>query len=273
MKSYLPASTIATALALAVALAPASTVLWSQNPSPASQAGPQALPDAPPPAASPFAGLAGRVRPAPEPQAVTVLEDTPLTLQVLTPIVTGEARDGDEVLFLVSENVRVGDVLAIPRGASVHGAVVRSKKSGTLTGSPELMLRLVSLDLGEHTYPLYSHLLRVKGLSKTQPTERKVIGGAAIGAIVGGINMSKSGTAAEPNPAGMGVGAAAGAGIGTAVAAASPGPVLRIPPESEVEFSLASPITIVPLSDKEAARLGEGLSGGGPTLYVRGETP
>jgi hypothetical protein len=40
-----------------------------------------------------------------------------------------------------------------------------------------------------------------------------------------------------------------------------------------VEFYLAAPITVSPVSDKEAERLAEGLHPGGPVLYLRGDTP
>jgi hypothetical protein len=74
-------------------------------------------------------------------------------------------------------------VLIIPRGAIVHGTAVQSKKAGTLTGSPDLILKLVSLDLGGRSHPLYSYQFKVEGTSKTKPTETKVKGGALIGSL------------------------------------------------------------------------------------------
>jgi hypothetical protein len=71
----------------------------------------------------------------------------------------------------------------------------------------------------------------------------------------------------------MTAGAAVGAGVGTLVSAASAGPTVLIPAESQADFSPASPITVTPVSAKEAARLAQGLHPGGPVLYVRGETP
>lgn len=55
------------------------------------------------------------------------------------------------------------------------------------------------------------------------------------------------------------MGAAVGAGVCTLVSAASAGTTIRIPAESEVEFQLASPITVTPVSAKEATRLAQGL--------------
>jgi hypothetical protein len=69
----------------------------------------------------------------------------------------------------------------------------------------------------------------------------------------------------------MGTGDALGAGVGTSVSAVTPGPVLSIPAESQMDFYLASPFSVVPVSEKEARQLSQGLHAGGPVLYVRGD--
>jgi hypothetical protein len=203
-------------------------------------------------------------------------------IRVMTsePIDSKRARDGTPVSCFVSEDVVVGDVLAIPRGAMARGEVVRAKKAGVLTGSPELTIKLVSLDLGGRTYPLYTYLFKVTGASKTEPTEKKAARGAAVGAVAGGFVSgvsTKSGVVAPADGTGravsMAAGAALGAGVGTAIAAATPGPGIRIPSEAQVDFYLAAPITVKKVSEKEAARLAEGLRPGGPSLYLRGEAP
>jgi hypothetical protein len=178
-------------------------------------------------------------------------------------------------LFTLSEDVVVDNLLAIPLGATVRGIVIKSKKAGVLTGSPELTLKLVSLDLGGQSYPLYTYQFKAQGTSKTKPTETKIKGGILVGAIVGGVfsGSAKGGSTDTSRAVGMATGAAAGAGVGTMVAAATPGPVLSIPAEAQMDFYLASPISVVPVSAKEAARLAQGLHPGGPVLYVRGETP
>jgi hypothetical protein len=207
--------------------------------------------------------------------AVTVPENTAIRVITDTPLSTRETREGAMLRFTVSEDVVVGHILVIPRGATVHATAVESKGTGALTGGPELVLKLTSLDIGGRTYPLYTYLFRVQGTSKTQPTERKIKDGVVIGAIVGGVfsGSARGGTSAVGRAVGMGTGAALGAGIGTAVAAATPGPILSIPAESQMDFSLALPIAVKPVSAQEAARLGQGLHHGGPALYVRGDTP
>jgi hypothetical protein len=240
------------------------------------QTRPADLPAAPQPTPIPFAGarqvVAGE-------QQITILEDTMIRVMTSEPIDSKRARDGTPVSCFVSEDVVVGDVLAIPRGAMARGEVVRAKKAGVLTGSPELTIKLVSLELGGRTYPLYTYLFKMTGASKTQPTETKAMRGAAVGAIAGALagGVSSKGGVQEADGLGraasMGTGAALGAGVGTAIAAATPGPGIRIPSEAQVDFYLAAPITVKKVSEKEAARLAEGLRPGGPSLYLRGEAP
>jgi hypothetical protein len=206
---------------------------------------------------------------------VTVLEDTLIRVMTNQPLSSRQSKDGTPVLFTLSEDVIVDNVIVIPRGATVHGEVIQTRKAGVLTGSPELTLKLVSLDLGGRSYPLYTYQFKVQGTSKTKPTETNVKGGAVIGAIVGGVfsGSAKGETTAVGKVAGMATGAALGAGVGALTSAATPGPALTIPAESQIDFYLASPISVQTVSSKEVARLAQGLRPGGPVLYVRGNAP
>ena len=289
-----------TAAALIV-LASSAAVAQQANPpasqprpaSPQSEASPTGnsapLPDAPGPAIAPPAARAGEGTPPalvywsetnPNVQ-VTVLENTRLSVITNTPIRTARIHEGEPLVFTLEEDVLVDDLLVIPRGATLHGIVVQVRKAVKLTGSPEVILKLVSLDLEGRSYPLYCYEFMVEGTSKTPPTVTKVKTGAAYGTLVGAVvgaalDASTNGTGTPSvvgTLAGMGAGAAVGAGVGTAVAAASPGPEIDIPAESQIDFYLALPISVVPVSRREAARLSERLYSGGPVLYVRGETP
>jgi hypothetical protein len=208
------------------------------------------------------------------PIAITVPEDTPIPVLANAAITTRQAETGQPISFTVAENVLVNDTVAIPRGALVQGVVVRSRKSGVLSGSPELTLKLVSLELGGRVYSLYSYQFRVTGMSKTRPTEAKATRGAAIGGVIGASTaLDNSRDPGTNQVITTTAGLAAGAGVGTLVSAASPGPAVVIPAEAQLDFSLAAPIFVTPVSDPEAARLAEGLHRGGPVLYVRGQTP
>ena len=210
---------------------------------------------------------------------MTVLENTRLSVITNTSINTTKIHTGEALVFTLEEDVLVDDLLVIPRGVTLHGAVVEVRKAGKLTGSPDLILKLVSLDLEGRSYPLYCYEFMVEGTSKTRPAEAKIKTGTKTGAVIGAVVGAALDTSANGTPtvagtlAGMGTGAAVGASVGTVVAAASPGPVIDIPAESQIDFYLASPISVVPVSRREAARLSEGLYSGGPVLYVRGVTP
>ena len=194
---------------------------------------------------------------------VTIPQGTLVYLRTVEPVDSKHAQDGEPVQFTVIQDVAVGGVLAIPRGATVHGVVTNIKKvgSGDLGGSSELALALTSLDLGGHTYPLQSDQFRVKGPSKTGQTVGSAVGGGIVGAIIG---------CAVGRGAGCAIGAGAGAAAGTAASAASSGPRAWVPAEALVKFHIAAPLTVDPVNPQEAARLAEGLYPGGPSLYRRG---
>ncbi len=101
---------------------------------------------------------------------------------------------------------------------------------------------------------------RVKGPGKGGRTASNVVGGAMLGTIIGCIAGRGVGCA---------IGAGAGAAAGTAASAASRGPGVWIPSEARVDFHLAAPLTVNPVSAQEVARLAQGLYSGGPTLHRR----
>ncbi|MGH9604541.1 MAG: BON domain-containing protein [Terracidiphilus sp.] len=197
---------------------------------------------------------------------VTIPQGTLLQVRTNEPVDSKRAVAGTPVQFTVIQDVTYGGVVAIPRGATVHGVVSDVKKvgQGQLGGSSELALQLTWLDLGGRTYPLQSNLFKVKGPSKTGETVHNAVGGALLGAIIGGIAGRGAGAA---------IGAGAGAAAGTAASAATPGPRAWIPAEALVSFHLVAPVTVTPVSPQEAARLAKGLYPGGPNLYRRGYYP
>lgn len=192
---------------------------------------------------------------------VTIPQGTLVQLRTNEPINSKRAKDGTPVEFTVIQDVAFGGVLAIPRGATVHGVVSEVKQAGQLAGSPELALTITSLDLGGQSYPLTSDQFKVKGPSKGESTAGHIVGGALIGTIIG---------CAVGRGPGCAIGAGAGAAAGTAASAASSGPGVWIPAEARVDFHLAAPLTVTPVNAQEAARLAQGLYPGGPNLYRRG---
>jgi hypothetical protein len=206
---------------------------------------------------------------------VLVLENTLIRAMTDQALSTKKSKDGARVSFTVSQDVVVHHVLAIPRGATVHGEVVSIKKAGALSGSPQLTLKLDTLEMGGESYPLDTYQFTVEGDSKTKPTPDEVGQATEFGALAGAVVSAKrkDGPTRASNIEYMTAGAAAGAGAVEAASALAPGPVLEIPAETEMDFYLALPISVKAVSAEEAERLGKKVSPGGPVLYVRGERP
>ena len=222
----------------------------------------------PPPSRPQYAPMRPQAPAYPAPPAyqapngpVTVPVGTLLQVRTNEPVGTRSAKDGSPIQFTVIHDVVYGGVLAIPRGATVHGVVTESKKSGTLGGSAELALTLTSLDLGGQNYQIESDQFKVRGPNKAGQTVGSALGGGMIGTIIG---------CAVGRGVGCAIGAGAGVAAGTAASAASSGPGVWIPAEALVDFHLAAPVAVMPVSQQEASRLAQGLYPGGPTLYRRG---
>ncbi|MGB7547487.1 MAG: BON domain-containing protein, partial [Terracidiphilus sp.] len=107
---------------------------------------------------------------------VTVPPGTLIQLRTSEPVGSKRATEGTPVQFTVIQDVTLGGVLAIPRGATVHGVVSEIKRAGALAGSPELALQLISLDLGGQNYPLQSDLFKVRGPNKAGRTVENAVG-------------------------------------------------------------------------------------------------
>jgi hypothetical protein len=196
-----------------------------------------------------------------DPTPVTIPQGTLLQLRTAEPLDSKHAENGTLFQLTVIRDVYVGSRLAIPRGATVHGVVMDSRQSGDLGGSPELALRLLSIDLGGRNYKLVSDEFKVRGPNKAGYSASNIVGGAGLGAIIGAIAGRGAGAA---------IGAAVGATAGTAVSAATPGPRAWIPAEALVTFHLVEPVTVVPVTPGEAQRLAQSVTPGGPNLYRRG---
>ena len=179
---------------------------------------------------------------------VTIAQGTLLQLRTSEGLDSKHSKDGQPVEFTVIRDVAVGGVLALPRGATVHGVVSEAKHVG-------------SGDLGGQSYPLDSDQFKVKGPSKTGQTVGNAVGGGILGTIIG---------CAVGRGVGCAIGAGAGVAAGVGASAASSGPQVWIPAEALVTFHLKTPLTVTPVNAQEAARLAQGLYQGGPSLYRRG---
>jgi len=129
-----------------------------------------------------------------------------------------------------------GRVLA-PRGTKVYGRVVVAKAGTGAGGKPELTLELTDIELGGRVLPLSTAPVSFSGEAKK--AGRKVLGGAALGAGIGGMIDGGEGAAW-----GAGIGAVAG----VAAAKSSPGNQVAVSPGTALEFRLAQPLSVAIVS-------------------------
>ena len=201
----------------------------------------------------------GAPQAAPPSGPVTLSSGTLLPIRTSEPLDSKRVKPGDFFQGTVAQSVYVGNVLAIPRGATVTGRVVDVKKPGELKGGASIALQLTALSLGGNSYSLATDTFDTSSPGKGGYTAGNTVGAAALGAAIGAIAGGGPGAA---------IGAVAGTGVGLGASAATAGPRSVVPPESLITFHLTSPATVQPVSYQDASRL-EASSAPPPGRYGR----
>lgn len=157
---------------------------------------------------------------------------TRILIRMIDSIDSTKQKTGDRFTASLETNLVVDNIVVAPRGTKVYGRLVSAESAGRMKGSSELTLELTDIVLSGTAYPLLTSTYEVKGKGEGGNTTKKVLGGAGLGALIGGIAGGGKGA---------GIGALAGAGAGTAVAASKKGQQLTIPSETLLEFRLQQP--------------------------------
>jgi len=157
---------------------------------------------------------------------------TRILVRTIDPIDSTKQKTGDRFTASLETNLVVDNIVVAPRGATVYGRLAAASSSGRMKGSSELSLELTDIVIRGTAYPLLTSTYDIKGKGEGGNTTKKILGGAGLGALIGGIAGGGKGA---------GIGALAGAGAGAAVAASKKGEQLSIPSESLLEFRLQQP--------------------------------
>jgi len=171
---------------------------------------------------------------APAPVRATIPAGTIITVRMIDAIDAQETAVGTLYRCSIDDPIVVGNQTVIPRGADCQVQVARAQTGGRLAGSTELELKLHNVTVGGRAYDVATESAEIKTAGEGRKTAQKAGGGAALGAIIGGIAGGGRGAA---------IGAAAGGGAGVAVAAAK-GPHLQIPSETRLTFRLREELPI-----------------------------
>jgi hypothetical protein len=166
---------------------------------------------------------------------ITVPAGTRILIRMIDPVDSTQQKAGYRFTASLETNLQAEDVVVAPRGTTVIGHLVSASSAGRMKGSSELTLELTDIVIGGTAYPLLTSTYEVKGKGEGSNTAKKVIGGAGLGALIGGIAGGGKGA---------GIGVLAGLAGGTAISASKKGEQLSIPSESLLEFRLEQPVTL-----------------------------
>jgi hypothetical protein len=171
--------------------------------------------------------------PAPPParrRQVVLPAGTPFRVRTLDPIDVDVTQAGAKFRGTIDDPMMAGGDVIVPRGADVVLIASKVKQGGRMKGSDLVELKVNTISVGGRAYQVATTLAEAKSGGEGKKTSRKIIGGAGLGAIVGGIAGGGTGAA---------IGAVAGGAGGTAMAAAGQ-PHLKVPPETRLDFQLQS---------------------------------
>jgi len=166
---------------------------------------------------------------------VTVPAGTRILIRLVDSIDSSRQKTGYRFTASLETNLQAGDVVVAPRGSTIYGRLANASSAGRMKGSSGLTLELTDILISGTAYPLLTSTYEIKGKGEGGNTAKKVVGGAGLGALIGGIAGGGKGA---------GIGALAGAAGGTAIAASKKGEQLQIPSESLLEFRLEQPVTL-----------------------------
>jgi len=161
--------------------------------------------------------------------AQTVPAGTHITVRTDSQINSASAHVGQSFRANLVGNLVVHGKTVAKAGTPARGKVTYAKPSGRLHAPGLLTIRLTSLQLANgKTLMLSTSGFRAKGKSHTKSNVTKIGGGAAAGALIGGVAGGGKGAL---------IGTAAGAGVGTGVAAATGKEEAVIHAETAIAFT------------------------------------
>jgi hypothetical protein len=166
---------------------------------------------------------------------ITVPAGTRILIRTVDAIDSSKQKAGFRLTATLETNLQAEDTVIAPRGTTVYGRLAQASSAGKMSGSSQLILELTDILINGTAYPLLTSTYEIKGKGEGGNTAKKVVGGAGLGALIGGLAGGGKGA---------GIGALAGAGAGTAVAASKKGEQLQIPSESLLEFRLEQPVAL-----------------------------
>ena len=160
---------------------------------------------------------------------------TVLTVRLGQSVGSKISSSGQTFTATLASPVSVEGKTAIPAGATASGVVVDAKPLGRFKGGASLQLRLTSIAVGGSEQSISTSSVVRTATGKGKRTAVLAGGGAALGALIGGLAGGGKGA---------GIGALAGGGAGAGGAAFTGNKDIVLPAESALSFKLEQPIEV-----------------------------
>ena len=179
---------------------------------------------------------ANPLAPAPQPHVVTLASGTSIFIRLGETVSTDHNYSGDMFRGTLDQAIVSDGFIIADRGSKVLGQVIHAEKAGRTRGVADLSLSLTEINTTDgQRIRIASDTFDKHGQSSKKEDTAKIAGGAALGAIIGALGGGGKGAA-------IGTGAGAAAGAGTVLV--TRGKAAVIPAETQIQFRLASPVTI-----------------------------
>jgi hypothetical protein len=159
--------------------------------------------------------------------AAQIPAGTHVTIRIGQSLNSGTSKSGEAFDGTLARDLIVNGQTIARSGAAVRGKVTSAKSSGRLHAPGQLAIRLTSVD-GQ---PVTTATKYFKGKGHAKSNTYKIGGGAAAGALIGGLAGGGKGAA---------IGSLAGAGAGTGVAAATGKMEASVPAEAALTFTVTA---------------------------------
>jgi len=166
---------------------------------------------------------------------ITIPEGVRLDVTIDETLSSNRNHTGDNFAASLAEPVVQDGKTVIPAGAHLTGRVVDAKDAGRLHVPARLSVALSSVEVSGKSYDIDTDTIGHTGKNHNKRNLGFIGGGAAGGALIGGLAGGGKGAL---------IGSLIGAGAGTAGAAATGKKDIALPAETHLRFRLLRPVTV-----------------------------
>lgn len=169
--------------------------------------------------AKPPAKAAALPKPKP-PEPVILPQGTVLAAKLETSLSSATSKEGDAILALLAEDVKVGERVVLKQGTELRGHVVAAAPSGRVKGRAHLAIDFDTIVVNGKEREAELRAVDITAESGKGKDAKLIGGGAGAGLIIGAIADGKKGAL---------IGTAIGAAAGTGAALATKGKEVELP--------------------------------------------